>query len=137
MVGSIGVYTMHDDITEMLKARGVKRTVVSEGARKVELAPFGPMSAEARSALQREVRATYDAFTSDVARFRDVDVSVVRADPEESADSFGGGRAYHAREAVRRGMADRVETLQDTVARVAGRRRPRRASLAAKRLRMA
>ena len=134
MVGSIGVYLMHDDMSAYLEAEGINRTFISEGPRKVEGNPFQPLDDEARAALQAEVRYTYGLFTSDVAKFRGVPASVVRADPESSDKHFGGGRIYHAKEAVRLGMADRIATFQDTVMRAASGRRSRRADLAGYRL---
>lgn len=137
MVGSIGVYLMHDDMSEALAAAGVSRTFIHEGPRKIEGNPFAPLDDTARAALQAEVRYSYDMFTGDVAKFRGVPVSVVRADPESTDRHFGGGRVYHARDAVRLGMADRIATFQDTVMRAASGRRSRRAQLAAYRLRLA
>ncbi len=115
-VGSIGVYTMHDDLSERLKAEGIDRNLFHDGARKVELSPYAPLSDEARAQLQRSVSATYRSFTGDVARFRKVQASVVRADPEATDTHYGGGRAYDAREARRLGMIDRVATMDEVLA---------------------
>ena len=117
-VGSIGVYTMHDNLSAALEKAGVERSVIQAGARKTEGLPFGSLSKEARAATQAQVDHTYRTFTADVARFRGVSVDVVRADPEASAEHFGGGRAYHAAEAVRLGMADRVATFDETIRRL-------------------
>lgn len=117
-VGSIGVYVLHEDVSQTLETLGVRMTFISEGPRKVELNPFEPLTAEARAALQASVRYTYDMFVADVAKFRNVPQSVVRADPEKSDKHFGGGRVYPAKEAVRLGMADRVATLDETVMRL-------------------
>lgn len=136
IVGSIGVYLMHDDMSARLEQEGIARTFIFEGARKVEGHPFAPLDETARASLQAAVRYSYDAFTGDVARFRGVPASVVRADPEADARHFGGGRTYHATEAVRLGMADRVATLQDTLERLANPRRPRRVSTTKARLRL-
>lgn len=134
LVGSIGVYMVHDDMSAALEEAGIARTFIFEGARKVEANPFAPLNDAARGALQAEVRYSYNLFTSDVARFRNVPVAVVRADPESAERHFGGGRVYHAREAVRLGMADRIATFDDTLMRAASGRRSRRASLARRRL---
>lgn len=135
-VGSIGVYTMHEDLSAALEKAGVRRSFISAGPRKVEGNRYQPLDDTARAALQAEVEATYNAFVRDVARFRGVATSVVRADPETGEQHFGGGRAYHAETARRLGMVDRVATFQDTVMRVASGRRSRRAALAKKRLAM-
>lgn len=136
-VGSIGVYTMHEDLSAALEQAGVKRSFISAGPRKVEGNRFEPLDDTARAALQAEVEATYNAFVRDVARFRGVSASVVRADPESAEQHYGGGRAYNTQTAARLGMVDRVATFDDTVMRVAGSRRSRRASLARARLSLA
>lgn len=118
-VGSIGVYTMHQDISEALKLEGIAVTFIFEGARKVEANPFEPLSQEASVALQANVRHYYDMFTKDVAKARGVEVSVVRADPEKDDKHFGGGRCYPAKIAVDLGMADSIATLEATIVRVA------------------
>lgn len=134
MVGSIGAYTMHDDMTAAMEKAGVKRSFISAGSRKVEGHPYEPLGPEARRALQDRIDATYDMFTKDVARFRGVPVSTVRGDPEKDEKHMGGGRVYGGRDAVRLGMADRVETFNDTLMRVASSRRNRRPGTARARL---
>lgn len=132
-VGSIGVLGQHNDISKALEKAGITRTIISEGARKAEGA-FGPLTDEARRHRQEGARYAYDMFVNAVARHRGVGKDVVRADPEEAEAHFGGGRAYHARVAVRLGMADRVETFDAAVKRLLEARRPRRASVARARL---
>lgn len=128
MVGSIGVFALHEDHSTQLEAMGVRPTFIYEGARKVEGNPFGPLDDVALNAIQSDVRAAYEQFTADVAEFRGVATSVVRADPEgKSAKSFGGGRSYAAPTLKRLGlvgkggMVDRVATMNDTIARLTGR----------------
>lgn len=134
-VGSIGVYMLHQDISAMLEAEGVRMTFIREGPRKVEGNPFEPLSEEARGALQSSVRHYYDMFVKDVARNRAVPQAVVRADPEKGGRHFGGGRTYPAAMAVDLGMADRVATFKETVARLqGGTRRGRRADIERRRL---
>lgn len=138
MVGSIGVVMLHEDISAMLEAEGVRPTFIFEGARKIEGNPFEPLDNTAKRALQKEVRTFFDMFVSDVAKGRGVAASVVRADPEATSEHFGGGRVVLAREAVRLGMADRVATLEDTIQQVSRRGRGRRrAALERRRLALA
>ncbi len=117
-VGSIGVYMVHEDMSDFMEAMGVRVTFISEGARKVEGNPFEPLGDEARKALQSNVKYFYDLFVSDVAKNRGVSRDVVRADPETADVHFGGGRVYPASQAVKLGMADRVDTLENTIARM-------------------
>ena len=117
-VGSIGVYMVHEDVSDFMESMGVRVTFISEGVRKVEGNPFEPLGDEARKALQANVKYFYDLFVSDVAKHRGVSREVVRADPENAEAHFGGGRVYPAAQAVKLGMADRVDTLDNTIARL-------------------
>jgi signal peptide peptidase SppA len=128
VVGSIGVFQLHQNMQGMAEMMGIVPHYIFEGPRKVEGNPFEPMDDAALGAFQAEVRAAYEQFTADVAAFRGVSVRTVRADPEGSSEkTFGGGRAYSAPQLKAMGligaggMADRVATLQDTVARLSGR----------------
>lgn len=127
VVGSIGVYTMHDNLAGALELAGIDRTTIHEGARKVETLPYGPLDDAARRFLQSSVADTYRSFTGDVARFRGVAPAVVRADPESADAHYGGGRAYHARQARQLGMIDRVASMDEVLSDLAqGKRLPRR-----------
>lgn len=122
-VGSIGVYTVHEDISEAMAAEGIRMTFISEGPRKVEGNPFEPLDAKAKAALQANVRHFYEMFVADVAKGRGVSVETVKGDPEKAGSHFGGGRVYPAGLAVSLKMADRVETLEQVVARLQGKSR--------------
>jgi signal peptide peptidase SppA len=110
-VGSIGVFTVHEDIHEALAQEGVKVSIIKEGRYKAEGNPYEPLTAEARDAIQARVREVYDAFVDAVARNRGVDAAAVR-------NGFGEGRMVSAYQAVTLGMADQVGTLDETIARL-------------------
>lgn len=110
-VGSIGVFAVHNDLSEQLKALGVNPTLIKAGKYKAELSPLQPLTDEARAYVQEGVDHFYNLFTSDVAKGRGVQVSAVR-------DGFGEGRMVNAAEAVKMGMADRVDTLDNTLSRL-------------------
>jgi HK97 family phage major capsid protein/HK97 family phage prohead protease len=110
-VGSIGVWSVHQDISAQLDMVGVKPTLVSAGKYKVERNPFGPLSADARDEMQRSVDEIYGEFVAAVAKGRGVKGSTVRAE-------FGEGRMVRAGAAVARGMADRVGTFTETLQRL-------------------
>lgn len=109
-VGSIGVYTVHDDISAALEKLGVKKTLISAGKFKGEGAPFQPFSEEAVAYTQSRVNAYYGMFVDRVAEGRGVTAESVRS-------GFGQGRMVGARDAVSQGMADRVGTMEETLAR--------------------
>lgn len=111
-VGSVGVYTMHQDLSAALEQEGVAVTLVSAGKHKVEANPFGPLDDEAREQLQSVVDTAYQQFVGAVARGRGVSPAAVRS-------GFGEGRVLDAQAARKAGMVDRIETLDQTVARLA------------------
>jgi capsid assembly protease len=110
-IGSIGVYSYHEDVSKALEMAGRKPTLIKAGPNKAEGHPAFPMGDEAAAHVQSRVDDYYAMFVRDVAKGRGVPVATVR-------DSFGGGRMFGAQEAVRLGMADRVGTLDDTVRRM-------------------
>jgi capsid assembly protease len=111
LVGSIGVYSAHTDLSEALKEAGVKITYVDAGKHKTELMPSKPLTAEAKQGLQEIVDDCYAMFVEDVAAGRRTTVESVR-------NGFGQGRVVHARAALAEGMIDRIETLEAAVGRL-------------------
>jgi signal peptide peptidase SppA len=70
--GSIGVYTVHEDLSGMLAAKGVTVNVIKAGKFKAEGHPAAPLSDEAREALQSRVDEAYEMFTDAVGKQRGV-----------------------------------------------------------------
>ena len=114
-VGSIGVFSMHEDISKALEAEGVSVSLISAGKHKVDGHPFGPLSDEARIAIQADVDAYYGMFTRDVAKGRGVTAAKVKG-------GFGEGRMVMADAAVSEGMADRVGTLDEMLTKLVGKK---------------
>ena len=110
-VGSIGVFSMHVDQSKALQAEGLDISLISAGDFKVEGNPFEPLSDVARQAMKDRIDSFYAMFTADVARFRGTTPAKVR-------NGFGRGRLVSASEAVREGMADRVDTLDGVLRRL-------------------
>jgi signal peptide peptidase SppA len=108
--GSIGVYTAHDDVSEFLKQRGVKRTYLAAGKYKVEGNEAEPLGEDARAHIMELVEQSYRRFVGAVAEGRGVTKSRVE-------DSYGQGRIFGAEALVERGMVDRIGTLEQTLAR--------------------
>lgn len=111
LTGSIGVYTVHEDLSKAAEMAGVKTTYVSAGKYKVETQPFQPLSEEARAGMQNMVDDCYSMFLSAVARGRGVPVDEVR-------NGYGQGRVLPAKQAQRAGLVDRIATLDQTVRRL-------------------
>jgi len=108
MVGSIGVFAAHEDISAMQEMEGISTTLISAGKFKVENSPFAPLSDEARAAIQERVDAFYGMFVADVAAGRRVSEKAVR-------EGFGEGRIVTAEAALAAGMVDRVATFDETL----------------------
>lgn len=110
-VGSIGVYAAHQDLSAQLEQDGVKVTLISAGPFKTEGNPFEPLTEEARANWQATVDMFYGQFLGAVAKGRGVPLAQVR-------DGFGQGRMVFGQDAVAAGMADRVDTFENTVTRL-------------------
>ncbi|MEO1223803.1 MAG: S49 family peptidase [Pseudomonadota bacterium] len=108
--GSIGVYSLHRDLSKRLEQDGVDVTMFSAGDFKTEGNPFGPLSDDAKEAIQERVNDMYDLFVDDVAAGRGVASDSVRG-------GFGRGRTLNARRALEAGMVDRIETFDQALAR--------------------
>ena len=107
--GAIGVRTAYDDLSEKMAKDGVAREIIAAGKYKGE-GLLGPLSDETRAYMQSRIDDYYGMFVDRVAAGRGVPVSKVR-------DGFGQGRMLGAAAAVREGMADRIGTMNDTLAR--------------------
>jgi len=111
-VGSIGVWTAHEDLSAALEMEGVKMTLVASTPEKVEGNPFEALSEDARADMQSVVDEFYGLFLRDVAKGRGVSTGTVR-------EEYGKGRQLTAQRALKAGMIDRVATFDDTVRRLA------------------
>jgi signal peptide peptidase SppA len=111
VVGSIGVYSIHNDLSAALAEKGIKRTYVSKGKFKVEGNETEPLSEDTRARWLAEMEVPYSKFINAVAHGRGVTPAAVRS-------GFGEGRAVQADEALSLGMVDRIATLDDTLTRL-------------------
>lgn len=109
-LGSIGVYMVHVDASAAYEQEGYKPTVIRAGKYKAEGNPYEPLGDDAQAEFQAQVDRYYDMFLKAVARGRGVTVDKVRS-------QYGEGRIFGAKDAVSRGMADRVATLDQTIQR--------------------
>ncbi len=122
--GSIGVYTVHQDISRATEEAGITVSLIYAGEYKTEGNLWEPLSDEAREALQARVDYYYRMFTADVAQGRSAALgrTVTAA---EVQGGWGRGRTLPAEWAVREGLADRIATLDETLERLAGPREAR------------
>jgi capsid assembly protease len=106
--GSIGVYSIHRDMSAMFDQSGVVHTIVSAGRYKTEANPFEELDDEAQAFLQQGVDDYYSMFVSAVARGRGVTTDAVRK-------GYGEGRVLTAKRAVSAGLVDRIATFDEVV----------------------
>lgn len=118
LVGSVGVFTMHQDLSGLMDQMGVKTTFIKAGKYKTEGNPFEPLSDEARDHIQSLVDESYAMFVGDVSKGRSRDGAQVT--PAKVKADYGEGRVLSAKDARAAGMVDRVETYAQAVARLSG-----------------
>ena len=106
LVGSIGVYTMHTDVSKREAEEGITRTFISAGDYKTEGNAYEPLTEEAEAAIQSQIDEFYSVFVRDVAAGRGVNEATVRS-------GFGRGRVITASAALEEGMIDRIATYED------------------------
>lgn len=110
-LGAIGVFTEHDDISGMLEKAGIKVTLISHGAHKVDGNPYEPLPDDVRAEIQEDVDAVGDLFDNAVARGRGVTKKVV-------LDTFGQGDVFSGKEAIALGLADKHGTFSQVLAKL-------------------
>lgn len=105
--GSVGVVTMHVDMSGLLAEWGLKITFIKAGKFKVDGNRFEALSDTAKNRIQGRVDKIYDVFVSTVARNRAID-----------EDSVRGTEAltYDADESVEIGFANRIGAFEEEVA---------------------
>jgi signal peptide peptidase SppA len=110
--GSIGIVTAHTDVSAAQEKLGVKTTLISAGKFKTEGHGFAPLTDDDKAAIQRDVETYYGMFVRAVAKGRGVSADAVRS-------GFGEGRMLIGGAAVDAGLADRVDTFDNTIRRAA------------------
>ena len=108
LVGAVGTLAIHTESSKRDEETGVKHTLIHAGKNKVDGNPYEPLTQSAEEDIQRIIDEYYDQFVSDVARNRGISESKVLA-------KFGQGRVYGGRDATKRGMVDKVGTLDATL----------------------
>lgn len=110
-VGSVGVYMLTEDLSAYLEKEGIKINAISAGVNKLEGAPWEPLSEETRAFLQGQVDSVYAEFVRAVASGRGVTIATVQ-------ETFGQGRVFDAKQALKLGMVDAIEAMDGTLARM-------------------
>ncbi|EHD14098.1 hypothetical protein CIN_09620 [Commensalibacter intestini A911] len=103
-VGSIGVITMHTDVTKALDQEGIKITTITYGAYKGETAPTTSLSEGALGRIQADVDFLGELFVEQVARNRKLSAQKIR---DMEAGTFLGPHGFDA------GLADFVMSADE------------------------
>lgn len=109
-VGSIGVVTSHVDMSRAVDRMGFTVTYIYAGAHKIDGNPLQPLPESVAADIQADIDHYYGLFVHAVAGFRDMDPDALRA---TEARMFIGATATTV------GLADRVETPDQAIARLA------------------
>lgn len=105
--GSIGVLTMHVDMSKALEKFGVAISLIHAGEHKVDGNPFNPLPDSVRADMQARLDGMWQKFISTVAINRGMSEQAVR-DTQ--------ARVYQADDAVKIGLVDAVMSPQDAIA---------------------
>ena len=110
--GSVGCVAIHEDISKAMDMQGRKVTLIASSRYKTETSPYEPLNPDARAYIQSRVDEIGSTFLRDIAKHRGVSVS-------EAHSNFGQGRMLSASNAVAAKLCDRIESLDQTITRVA------------------
>ena len=123
-LGSIGVVLVHMDHSGELQLAGVRPTIIKAGAKKATGNPFQALSQDDIAELAGLVAQHYDAFLKTVADGRGRKLTAKAARATEAAVFVG-------QDAIARGLADRMGTVEEAVSYLAKRNRGAKGDLAA------
>jgi hypothetical protein len=104
-VGSLGVYTTHEDLSAQDEKDGRKITIISAGHLKTAGDPHEPLSDEARAYLQESVDELHQTFVEEVAAGRELNPEYVKANFD--------GKLLSAVKAKEVQMVDGVMSMRD------------------------
>jgi ClpP class serine protease len=118
-VGWIGTVSVHQEFAKADEMAGVTTTIFRDPPGKFGGNEYEPLSDQARAEKQQAVEDYSGQFYAAVSKGRGVPVSTVKRD-------FGAGGGLTAARAKAAGLVDRVETIDQTIARMAtGKVKPR------------
>ena len=102
IVGSIGVYSVHSDYSEMYSKFGIKQTYFIAGKYKAAGAPK-PLSDSDRQALQETVDTIYDKFKTSVSAYMALDLN--------KSEQWAEGRTFFGEKALNLGLVTKLNTI--------------------------
>lgn len=105
--GSIGVITMHVDMSQALAAQGYKVTVLHAGAHKADGNAYEPLPVEVANRILGQLEQARQLFADAVGQFRGARLTAAKAMETEALD-------YSGAEAVAMGLADATASPLET-----------------------
>lgn len=108
-IGSIGAFAIRTESRKADEMAGVTRHVIRSTEFKAAGHPSVEMTDGERQHWESRLMQVHDMFVGDVARNRGISVETVEK-------NYGSGLSFLAEEALRRGMVDRIATLDEVLA---------------------
>ena len=115
LTGSIGVFVLKPELSGLLGKLGIARASWSRGELAQVSSVAKPWTEKERAAVERQVESFYRVFIARVAEGRRL--------PREKVEGVAGGRVWTGRQALERGLVDRLGSLDDAVKLAAARAR--------------
>ena len=110
ITGSIGVISLHFDVSGLLGKLGISTFTLEEGKNGTIGSPFAPYTEDQRGRIEASIRRTYDLFRERVATGRGM--------TPEKVDELGRGHVYSGVDAKALGLVDELGGLHDAIAHV-------------------
>ena len=110
ITGSIGVISIHFDVSGLLEKLGITTHNLKEGKNADIGSPFAPYTDDQRARIEDSIRRTYDLFRERVAQGRGLTTEMV--------DELGRGHVYSGTDAKTLGLVDELGGLHEAILRV-------------------
>jgi signal peptide peptidase SppA len=115
IVGSIGVIAVHTEYVDMLKAEGIKKTVIRAGEFKALAGPFEKLSQTAKDQIQAQLDGAYKVFGEHVAAARGVSFAAMDS-------KMGQGREFFGEAAHASNLVDGISTFDGVLSKLQDRK---------------
>ncbi|MCX4239955.1 S49 family peptidase [Paraliomyxa miuraensis] len=110
ITGSIGVISLHFDVSGLLETLGISTFTLAEGKNATIGEPYSAYTEDQRARIEASIRRTYDLFRERVATARGM--------TPEKVDELGRGHVYSGTDAKALGLVDEMGGLYDAIALV-------------------
>jgi len=110
VTGSIGVISIHPDLSGLLGKLGINAVTAKEGKNPDINAPWRPYTDDQRERIQASIASTYDLFRKRVAEGRGISI--------ERVHELGRGHVYSGSDAKAVGLVDDLGGLHEALALV-------------------